>query len=461
MATYENKSMNRQYNPNTGEDIYTTERGIKYDLTKMRFLHAGVDTLRQLYQCNIKPGVLEGIQLHLEQNPGKPFVVGGYEFRLTKSGKRSGYQYILKNLDLGLIVLFKSFYCEADERGTHIKIEASPITIYEEGLAQLTKTFRKIGKLFGDTLEACGIAVHLAMDMKGLELPDDFEHKLATRSKRVSKVNGISDASFSAASAAFIYGRGDTYTFGNANGLQMCLYNKTLEASNEGKLNWWESIWKMTPSLDNFPECEYRDGSDGNEADTVHRLEFRIHHSVIRQFEWGNYEHHNGNLEDGEKGRDMDCIREPIDLKPHLNALWQYCLQNFRLQHSSTYVHPIWQRLTEDARFVNIDGHPDFFYKRGYQNPEKKLDGTARRNVAMWLGNFLKLSARKGMTADHVCHHLLTSGLESDIAWYFGMRLLGYEKEVWMALYEFVDDRLTEHRLNGVAAGGGSDKEAA
>lgn len=444
MARHEWKFFQRDYEPGTGRDVYTSDSGdISYDLSSMRFLYSGIDTLRQLYNCNLKLSRLVEVIDHMERYPGQPIEVGGIEWKISKGGGKSGYQFILKNQDLGLIVLLKSFYCDADQRGAHLKLEASPILIYEKGLSGLTSLFRQVASEFGDTVEATGLAVHLFVDMKGLELPDDFEQKLATRSKRAFKANGISDASFSASEAAFVYGRGDTYTFGNAGQLQMCLYNKTLEALKSGKLNWMEDRWRCTPSIDNFPESEYRDGSDGEEADTVHRLEFRIHHSVIRQFELGNYEHHGGER--------MDCIREPVDLLKHLNALWQYCLKNFRLQHSSIYIHPIWQRLTEDVVFAEVE-HEHFFYKRCYNNPLKKLDGTKRRNVAMWLGNVIKLAALKGLTTEHVCKWLLSGGLESEIARYFGLRAFGHDDEVWMSLFSFVDERLTNHRLNGIAA---------
>ena len=435
---FKNKKMIRNFDRDTGKDVYKNERGnAVYDLTGLRFLHTGIDTVKQLYNCSLKPEVLSQIASHYESNRTDVIEVSKVPFKLSKSSKQSGYQYILKNLELGFVVLLKSFYAEADEMGPHMKIEVTPQTIDELGLEKLTKELRLVGNLFADTLEASGIAVHLCVDMKGLELPGDFEMKLATRSKRNLKVNSISSAHFDVSEAAFVYGQGQTYMFGNANTLQMCLYDKSEEATKSDKLDFCESIWRNTPSLEDPFISEYNDGRDGNEPDKVHRLEFRVHHSIIKQFENGNYNN----------TQEIICIREPKDLKQHLQGLWDYCLNNFRLHHSSDYIHPIWQKLMEDIEWFNI--HPTFIYKRA---PKKSSGEATKRNVAMWVGNHLRLAARKGFTPEHVCNHLLTSGLESDLANYFGLRFFGDTSELYHCLYEFVYRRLLDHRLNGVAA---------
>jgi hypothetical protein len=439
MARYESKSMQRITDINAGTDIFKTER-LQYDLSSMRFLWAGVDTIRQLYICNLKTEVFSALQSHFDTTESNVIELGGYEWKLSSSGKKSGYQYIFKNLDLGFVVLFKSFYIEANERGAHLKIEATPQIIDRLGLSRLTHRLREIAAIFADTLEASGVAVHLACDMKGLDVPENFEEKLVTRSKRSFKAHGITDISaVSISETNYTYGRGETYTFGSASALQMSLYDKTREAIKSDKLSFCESLWRRTPSLTDILEPEYKDGSDGGEVDQVHRLEFRIHHSIIRQFEHGNY-NMTGNLV---------CIREPVDLLKHIQALWDYCLNNFRLQHSDTYIHPIWQKISEDVRFAFLDGHEGFMYKRA----SKKSDvGCSRRNVAMWLGNVLKLSARKGLRTDYVVKQLLSSGLDSDLSDYFGLKLYGHTEELIFCLRDFVDNKLREHRLSGVAA---------
>lgn len=433
---YENKMMKRFYDADTGSDVFEPDRSdVSFDLSALRFLHTGVDTIRQLYTCNLKLEVLDKLAKHYSEKNTDLIEIGGVQWKFSNSGKKSGFQYILKNLDLGFVVLLKSFYFEADVRATHLKIEVTPQCIDELGLVVLTDRLREVGRLFADTLEASGLAVHLCVDMKGLELPEDFEHKLVTRSKRSFKVNGISAANFEVSEAAFVYGRGDTYLFGSASGLQMCLYDKSREAVKSDKLDFMEACWKRTPSVKDCFTPEYNDGRDTGEADTVHRLEFRLHHTIIKEFENGNF---------NRTGQSV-CIREPKDLQPHLQGLWDYCLNNFRLQHSTTYIHPIWQKLMLEVKWFGF--HGQFIYARD----QKKSAGVAgRRNVAMWLGNQLRLAARSGLTTGHVVQHLLASGLESDLADYFGCLVLG-SNDLFYLLTEFVDKRLTDHRLNGAA----------
>lgn len=435
MARFENKYMKRVFNKDNGSDVFYPERGKPFDLSDVKLLYSGVDTIRQLFVCNLKQDLLQNFEKWREDVVRSVFI-DDYQFSFSSSGKKSGYQYILKNLDLGFVVLVKSFYCDAEERGSHIKVEATPQIIDELGLVGVSNRIREIASLFGDTLEASGVAVHLFTDIKGLKLDDDFEQKLATRSKRNLKVNGISKSHFEAASASFVYGQGQTYLFGLSSSLQMCLYNKSLEAIKSDKLGFCESVWKRTPSLDDCFKPEYDDGSVTGEADTVHRLEFRIHHSIIREFENGHF-NQSGNA---------ICIREAKDLINHLGGLWRYCLENFRYQESRTYVHPLWQKLIEDVNSFNI--HDSFVYKRA----QKKSTVNTRRNVGCYMGNYLRLAARRNYSAGLCVKHFMEASLERELCDYFGLLQFKDDGDLERLLYEFCESRLTEHRLNGVAA---------
>lgn len=451
MARYENKKMTRIQNAQTGSDVYQTERlTAEYDLSNMRFLWRGIDTIRQLYNCTVNPVVFEQIANHWDNKTSDVITLGGIDWKLSSSGKKSGYKYILKNLHEGFVVLLKSFYCELDNHGPHLKIECTPQIIDELGLEKLTNRLRQMGRIFGDTLEASGVAVHMALDIKGLEIPENFEQNLVCRAKRQMSVSGIQSMAFdNMAAASFTYGDKETFMFGESSSVQFCLYNKSKEAVKSDKLDWMESKWKETPSIDpdRIFEPEYNDGKLTGEADTVHRIEFRIHHSIIKQFENGQFNRTQqfdaqGNLI---KAGELVHIREPRDLKPHLEGLWLYCLNNFRLQHSTSYVHPIWQKIEEDIRWFGV--HEGMLYVRD----QKKSAGIAgNRNVAMMIGNMLRLAARRGLTSQHCTNQLMALGLESDIANYFGLRLFGNAGEVYQCLFEFVDNRLRDHRLNGV-----------
>lgn len=442
MARYENKKMKR-----SGSVFYTDSLSAEYDLGGLRFLARGVDTIRQLYNCTIKPEVFQSITSHWETASSDVIHVGGIDWKLSSSGKAAGYKYILKNLECGVVVLLKSMYCEIDKHGPHLKIEATPQIIDQLGIEQLTSYLRQIGSIFCDTLEASGIAVHLYCDIKGLELPEDFEQKLVTHAKRNLKVSSISSGHFDVAEVAFSYGKGQTYMFGQSSSCQLCIYDKTAEASKSDKLAFHQSIWRECPSLEDPFVPEYKDGSDGNDPDTVHRVEFRLHHSVIQSFEHGHFNQTQqlDDLGNVVQPGEVAAIREARDLKQHLQGLWLYCLNNFRLQHSTTYIHPIWQALEEDVRWFGLA--QDWTYRRAV----KKSPGVvSRRNVAMWIGNYLRLAARRGFKAEWVTGQIMASGLESEIADYFGLRWFGNSSEVTQCLHQFVSERLRDHRLSGV-----------
>jgi hypothetical protein len=432
MARYENKKMDRFTDGDT--DIFKTKR-LEFDLSKMRFLHCGVDTIRQLYNCSLNMDILKILDGHFDKTSSDIIEIGDIEWKFKKGGKQGGYQYILKNLNIGFIVLLKSFYVDANERGGHIKIEASPEIIDRLGLSRLTKEFRDIASIFGNTLEASGIAVHLAIDIKGLDIPEDFEESLVCHSKRSYKVNGISDISIDGAAVAMKYNRGETYLFGRSSGLQLCLYDKSIEALKSDKLQFWESVWKRTPAaeIERFPEPEYHDGFSTGVSDTVHRLEFRIHQRIISEFENGNFNATGHNR----------CIRESVDLICHLDSLLQYCLNNFRLQYSSTYIHPIWQKISEDVTVYSNEKWDDsFVYKR---SPKKSDKGPSRRNVGLWLGNFLTLAVRRGLTEQECIDAVMTSGLIDDLFDYFGV--LKYHESADELPYKVADFIREKHRL--------------
>ncbi|MCD8521184.1 MAG: hypothetical protein LRY66_08485 [Saccharospirillaceae bacterium] len=421
---YESKPMKR-----IGDVFENQNSTVSYDLSGLRFLHCGVDTIKQLFDCVPREDVLDKLANHYDDKKTDLIVFGEHAWRFSRAGKTSGYQYLLKNLEIGFVVLLKSFYHEADKQGPHLKIEVTPESVERYGLNRLTKELHKVGSLFADSLIASGVAVHMALDMKGLELPEDFEQRLVTRAQRQLKVTGISNAAYDARGAAFIYGQNQTYMFGSASGLQFCCYDKTEEVNHSDKIDFWEDIWKRTPSAENPEDNEYKRG------DQVHRVEFRFSHRIIKEFENGNL------LKTGE----YICIREPRDLTKHLRGLWLYALNNFRLQHSTTYMHPIWQKLIEDIQWQDI--HPDFVYSRAQKIAQTD---TSKRNVAMFIGNYLKLAARKGLKPEVCVKHILSAGLDSDVAQYFGLLLYGNSSELESMLMEFVEEKLIFHRMNGV-----------
>jgi len=418
---YENKKMNRE------GAVFSTGRN-SFDLSSVRVLHTGVDTIKQLFNCSIKPEIL--ITLASAIDLGSRIIsLGGIDWIFSKSGKTSGYQYIFKNIDLGFVVLLKSFYKEPSEVGPHLKIEVSPHLIDQLYPVDLDRAVFDIASLFCSDLDYSGIAAHICVDLKGLELPSDFEQRLVTHSKRQFKVNNISNFEFKHNEIATIHGLTQTYTFGNPSTLQFCLYDKTAQANKVDKIQFWETIWLQVGSVADPFIPEYQHG------DTVRRLEFRFHHSVINEFA-------NGTHFEGTKFNIR--LKNFNDLSQHLTALWQYALNSYRLQHSSVYIDPLWQLLLEDIQF--FAPAPDLFYKRQKKAPS----GNSRRNVAYWLGNALRLYARQNATIDHVVNCLLSSGLNDQIADYLFLKYSDRDL-LRPALFDWVDEKLKTHQLNGVA----------
>lgn len=422
---YDNKSWNR-----SGRVFYNSKDS--FDLSGVRVLHTGVDTVKQLYNCLLRSDVLCFISDHYDMKPGTSISLGGVDWKITRSSKQSGYQWILKNLDVGFVVLLKSFYADENLNASHIKIEVTPQTIYSEYTPDnLTSVLNRVAALFATQIKPNGIAAHIAVDLKGFDVPQDFEQRLVAKAKRQYRVNNISNVQISLNETAAVYGNGQTYTFGSAGALQLCIYEKDQEVIKSDKLDFWEDVWGKVPSVNDSSLPEYQHG------DSVRRIEARFHHSIIREFCHGSKNTKTGELLE---------INTFSDLCEHLTALWRYTLNNFRLQHSSSYVDPLWQLLGEDVEIY--PPVPNWDYKRGKKQP----NSSSGRNVAFWLGNVLRLMARKRFRVDYVVNYILRSGLDDDLAAYFRVPRYGHYDVLRMCLREFVKDRLETHLLNGVAA---------
>ncbi len=424
MATYENKFWDR-----SGQ-VFSMKNGRaveSIDLSDVRMLHCGVDTVKQLYNGILKEDVHD---LLVNSIGGDVLNIGGIDWMLSRSAKQSGYQFILKNGDLGYVVLVKSFYKDASELGPHIKIEVSPQTIAKYNPDELTDKIQAIAKFFASDLAPSGCAVHLAVDLKNFQVPHDFEKRFVCKAKREFKFDGIAQVSYNGLNEiSCVYGDRQTFTYGQPSAVQFSVYNKTVEIAAKDKSDFWFSVWSQTLSVDNVDEAEFKAGDD------VKRIEARLHHSVVAQFARGT--------EGMEEYRDHPTFKR---LVPHLNALWRYCLDSFRLQHSYRYVDPLWQMLHEDVRFNPYE--TAFLYQRSY----KTASGTTRRNVAFFIGNFLRVAARRRFTCDFVVKSFLAMGIESELADYFNVPHFGGGSSLFLALTEFVQRRMQQLILDGVAA---------
>jgi hypothetical protein len=396
-------------------DLFIGMDGHQVNLSGVNVLWSGVDTVRQLFQGRLKPSVLADIAVAYEQGYNAEITLNNIQWRVM-SGRRGGFRYLLQNRDYGLTLLIQNFYSDPDNHGTHVKIEASPRWLYERGSQQVNDEMFFWGRFFLDDLEASGVAIHLAVDFQGWIPPQDFAQRFVTRAKTVSVHNGVSDVEWETGST--VNGRGETYTFGKANSLQVCLYDKSKEVDVSDKRAFMESIWECAVNEQSFPDTCY------DPEKPVWRLEIRLHHRIVNE------------VSEGTEG--MPAINTFLDAVPHLTGLWRYALSSNRYEAKKNWVHPIWTKLRDDVGF----GHPapHLLYKRAKKEPGCGNE----KNVSLAFGNLLSIYARNRFNARQAWDCLKKSGLWEDLTSYYRRRDI-HENE----LFQLVQDGLTKRRLLG------------
>lgn len=353
--------------------FFNPETAALTDLSGLNLLHVGVDTVRQLYRGSIKPDLLE-----LFESPG--FVqFAGYYWYASRIGRDSGYQYKLQNSDLGLILLLKNFHVKPELTGPHLKIEVSPHLIDQLEPVRLQKIMDDLADQVLDNAQQNQCAVHVAVDLQGWAPGNDLVDRMACRSRRVRDISGIYSMDF--ASDATVYGRGQSFMWGSAGGIQCAIYNKGLQAQAVDKLDYWRSVWSRayvdldTPAFD--PDLP------------VWRVEFRFHHSVIQQFAEGSVCTDTGEL---------IGTRSFAEIAKHLTGLFRYGLDSFRLLSSPGLIDPVWTYLKSDIQ-VNTGAEclaDTTEYKRYY----KTSSGFTGKNVELFMGNLVSLLARERVGAN-------------------------------------------------------------
>ena len=358
-----------------GRLFFDSEAAFINDLSGVRLIRCSVDTVRQLYRGLLRPEVLS-----LFEVPGTLVDFAGERWHAGRVGRDSGYQYKLQNADLGFILLIKNFNAKDDVVGPHLKIEVSPHAIdvvCPERLQERMDYYADHG-LTHIELNQC--AVHLALDLQGWTPPADTVARMQCRSRRVRDISGIN--SFDFAANASVYGAGETYMFGTPSGVQLAIYNKTKQAKATDKLDYWESVWRRFDSLDDDDPQNYDPNAD------VWRIELRYHHSVIQQFASGSFDTVTGEILE---------TRSFSAFSQHLEGLWRYGVQQFKLLERPKYYAPIWTLIREDVRIdLPVDSLLDETeYKRYY----KTSRGFSGKNVELFLGNFISLLARERVGA--------------------------------------------------------------
>lgn len=345
------------------------------DLSNVRILRCGVDTVRQHYRGMLRPDVLPMFE-------DQGFVeFAGEIWHKGRVGRDSGYQYKLQNADLGVILLIKNFNAKADSHGPHLKIEVSPHAIESRSPDELQQLMDGFATAVLSALERNQCAVHLALDVQGWTPPDDIAARMHCRARAQRNVHGISEIEW--ATKCSTYGRGETAMFGSASGLQLCIYDKTAQARATDKLDYWQKVWRLTDNpFDAADECNY------DPAQPVTRLELRFHHSVVQQFTLGSQNVHTGGTIGG---------HTYAALVPHLDGLWRYGCEAFRLLDRPGMYNPFWTLISQDVRVsvpcVSLVDHTT--YKRHY----KTANGFSGKNVDLFIGNMVSLLARERVGA--------------------------------------------------------------
>jgi len=198
------------------------------DLSKVRLLRCGVDTVRQLYRGLIRPEIMA-----LFEKPGAMVQFAGEFWHAGRVGRDSGYQYKLQNADLGFILLIKNFNAKLEQIGPHLKIEVSPHAIDALSPERLQERMDYYAAAVMTHRERNQCAVHLALDLQGWEPPADLTARMHCRARANRDISGIKEIQWTMEAAT--YGRGQSFLFGSAGGVQLGIYNKTIQAQLTGQ----------------------------------------------------------------------------------------------------------------------------------------------------------------------------------------------------------------------------------
>lgn len=348
------------------------------DLSGVRLLSCAVDTVRQHYHGRPSAAVVE---LFGGQLPASGLVqLGGFTWHAGRVGRDSGYQWKLQNADLGVIALVKNHSVKVDTVGPHLKIEVSPHAIRPRLPSELQSLLDELAGVLLDDCTPNQCAVHIALDLQGWTPPADLVARMHCRSRHVRVFSGVERIEYDESAA--VYGRGKSFLFGSAGGLQLAIYDKTSQALATDKLDYWRSEWSR---CDNPLDAE--DPLNYQPALPVWRVELRFHHSVVDQFAQGSADIRTGAV---------IGTRTYAELAGHLEGLWRYGLQAFRYLVRPGCYDALWSLMTHDVTVSTgallCDGVK---YRRHY----KSGTGFTGKNVELFMGNLVSLGARQSIGA--------------------------------------------------------------
>ncbi len=409
--------------------LFANDFGVT-DLSNVNIVGASVDTIRQLFYGVPNTVLLANIERYKQEKAefvyfANECVTGSGRWHFSSMGKNGGYRYKFQNNDVGVVILFGSWYEKMDKEGSHLKIELSPHFISSRTTVQiwdyLHHELTGISRRFLDTPEPKGVAVHLACDYQGFNLPVDFIQNFTTASRTVRTFDGIASLDLSNFSDAVATYGGDgqakNYLIGKPLSIQMALYDKGYEMVKSDKVDHFQSEWNIY-SLGTYDSTQ-----------TVRRIEARLHHTVIREIGLG-------------LGLEFEGFNQVAD---HLTDIWRYALERNRLMidgDNQGYLHTFWQLLMQDV----------FFYvpAKGVSISRKKKEAVdpISRNITSVIGNLVSIMARRNeCTVRHVMRQLHRLHIWPEIQTYYRNRGLDDDD-----IREQIKNGLERRRLIGKAA---------
>lgn len=441
--------------PPLPQRYFMSPQGEYIDMTNVHILHQGVDTIKQLYSGIPHYDTFQEIETEYQRTIGAIMTLrtatGTYDFMLG-SGGRSGYAYRLQNNELGIIIFFCSRYKKLKtddvlpafttdtEPYSHLKIECSPHLLCSTPVHTVQQMLDGFAAYFlQQGWQHSGIAAHLCVDVQGWDIPPDFEQRLVTRAKPKDTYLGMQSMEFDGGEVAVIYGRRESITYGTASFTQFSIYDKTREATKSDKIETWEEIWQSNSEIPELPS-PYQQGQ------TVRRFEIRFHHRVIDQFTayLAANPTENG-LTDGLEPE----MKTYAQLYQWLPSLWLYGLTSYRLQHSSTYIDPMWTILMTQ---VNWGVSQVRILKREYGKTTKGYTPSIDRLISLYLGCVISLYARKGYNSWDVFDELQKQGIFDYIVQFYEQRYYTWDwAEVQSHIMDDLDYKITQRRLAGNA----------
>ena len=146
----------------SGRLFFDDQRKRFIDLSNVRLLRCGVDTVRQLYNGMIRPEVMA-----LFEQPEEFVKFAGHQWAKGRVGRDSGYQYRLQNADMGVILLIKNHNVKLENIGAHLKFEISPHALDGADPAITQRLMDDLARALLTHCETNQCAVHLALDVQG------------------------------------------------------------------------------------------------------------------------------------------------------------------------------------------------------------------------------------------------------------------------------------------------------